>query len=65
MPMMVHHREYKLLENSHVNQYLGKHVSFSLKGLDSTVAKVVPVFIEFMTPAGAICSRNQRTVIIR
>ena len=25
-----------------------------VKGLGSSVAKVVPVFIEFMTPAGAI-----------
>ena len=29
---------------------------FSLKGLDSTVVIGVPVFIEFMAPAGAIYS---------
>ena len=35
------------------------------EGFDFTVANVVPVFIEFMTPAGAILSKNHRTVIMR
>ena len=36
-----------------------------LKKVEPEGTKVVPLFIQVMTPYSAICSRDQRTVIMR
>ena len=42
-----------------------KNHTFSLKDLNSTVAKRGSVFIGLMTPDGTIWFRYQRTVVMR